>query len=91
MFFGANTFIGMNRMLSVHSVYFHGISRILFYWELNILCIPLLPRENKGTEREIPSVALGICEFQFFFSKLFLDVVQTKVCFPRRPQTYLDA
>ena len=40
-------------------------------------------RENKGSQRETPSVALGI--------KLFLDVVKAEVCFLRRLQTYLDA
>ena len=38
------------------------------------------PRENKGTERETPSIALGICEFLL---KLFLDVVKTDVVFSK--------
>ena len=46
----------------------------------------MIPRENKGTERETPSIALGICEFH-----LILDDMKTKDCFPRVPQTYRDA
>ena len=58
-------------------------------------------KKNNGTKRETPSIGLGICEFQVYYVyhcclyfislKLLLEVLETEICFPRRPQTYLEA
>ena len=42
----------------------------------------ILSRENKGTERDTPSLGLGICLFQLSY---FQKRPRTEECSPRRP------